>query len=328
MINVEFFKKKYPLMHIQDIIKLYLQGILGPAHLMPAKDKMKFNLMREYEECKNLSVEYDLFEDISEKYTRVYIKPYFDKVKSFDKLIEIFEKSIENDLDIQGYKNIIKSLITEENKDFINEYLNSDNVLISHSQRYKENYHPHYLVIKRKYKNEVLNMKSKVYFSSKITKESVLNLYKILGIKLKGNVAIKVHSGEPGNQNFLKPDFWEDIIHEVKGTVVECNTAYEGKRNTTEKHLQTFKDHGWDIFPLDLLDAEGPDLVLDIPNGKVIKKNYVGKNITKYDSMLVLSHFKGHPMGGYGGAIKQLSIGVASSDGKAYIHGAGEPDKI
>ena len=129
-------------------------------------------------------------------------------------------------------------------------------------------------------------MKSKVYFSSKITKESVLNLYKILGVKLKGNVAIKVHSGEPGNQNFLKPDFWEDIIHEVKGTVVECNTAYEGKRNTTEKHLQTFKDHGWDIFPLDLLDAEGPDLVLDIPNGKVIKKNYVGKNITKYDTMV------------------------------------------
>ena len=328
MINVEFFKRKYPLMDIQDIVKLYLQGILGPAHLMPAKDKMKFNLMREYEECKNLNFEYDLFEDISEKYTRVYIKPYFDKVKSFDKLIEIFEKSIENDLDIQGYKNTIKSLITEENKDFINEYLNSDNVLISHSQRYKENYHPHYLVIKKEYKNEVLNMKSKVYFSSKITKESVLNLYKILGVKLKGNVAIKVHSGEPGNQNFLKPDFWEDIIHEVKGTVVECNTAYEGKRNTTEKHLQTFKDHGWDIFPLDLLDAEGPDLVLDIPNGKVIKKNYVGKNITKYDSMLVLSHFKGHPMGGYGGAIKQLSIGVASSYGKAYIHGAGEPDKI
>ena len=127
MINVEFFKRKYPLMDIQDIVKLYLQGILGPAHLMPAKDKMKFNLMHEYEECKNLNFEYNLFEDISEKYTRVYIKPYFDKVKSFDKLIEIFEKSIENDLDIQGYKNIIKSLITEENKDFINEYLNSDN---------------------------------------------------------------------------------------------------------------------------------------------------------------------------------------------------------
>ena len=171
-------------------------------------------------------------------------------------------------------------------------------------------------------------MKSKVYFSSKITKESVLNLYRILGVKLEGNVAIKVHSGEPGNQNFLRPDFWKDIIDEVQGTVVECNTAYEGRRNTTKKHLETFKEHGWNAFPIDLLDAEGPDLVLDIPNGKVIKKNYVGKDITKYDSMLVLSHFKGHPMGGYGGAIKQLSIGLASSYGKAYIHGAGEVEKI
>ena len=171
-------------------------------------------------------------------------------------------------------------------------------------------------------------MKSKVYFSSKITKESVLNLYKILGVKLEGNVAIKVHSGEPGNQNFLKPDFWEDIINEVNGTVVECNTAYEGRRNTTEKHLLTFKEHGWNAFKVQLLDASGPDLVLDIPNGKVIKKNYVGKGIQNYDSMLVLSHFKGHPMGGYGGAIKQLSIGLASSYGKAYIHGAGDPSKI
>lgn len=171
-------------------------------------------------------------------------------------------------------------------------------------------------------------MKSKVYFSSQITKESVLNLYKTLGVKLPGNVAIKVHSGEPGNQNFLRPAFWEDIINEVKGTVVECNTAYDGRRNTTEKHLETFKEHGWNHFPIDLLDEEGPDKVLEIPNGKVIKKNYVGKNIVKYDSMLVLSHFKGHPMGGYGGAIKQLSIGVASSYGKAYIHGAGEVDKI
>ena len=180
-------------MDIQDIVKLYLQGILGPAHLMPAKDKMKFNLMREYEECKNLNFEYDLFEDISEKYTRVYIKPYFDKVKSFDKLIEIFEKSIENDLDIQGYKNIIKSLITEENKDFINEYLNSDNVLISHSQRYKENYHPHYLVIKKEYKNEVLKMKSKVYFSKNLDKSTLVELFKKLDVDLVGNVAIKVH---------------------------------------------------------------------------------------------------------------------------------------
>lgn len=172
-------------------------------------------------------------------------------------------------------------------------------------------------------------MKSKVYFSREITPKKVLELYKLLGVELNGNVAIKLHSGEPGNQNFLKPDFFKDVIEEVKGTVVECNTAYEGRRNTTEKHLETLKEHGWNkYFNVDLLDATGPDLVLDIPNGKVINKNYVGKNLEKYNSMLVLSHFKGHPMGGYGGALKQLSIGVASSYGKAYIHGAGEVEKI
>ena len=172
-------------------------------------------------------------------------------------------------------------------------------------------------------------MKSKVYFSRTITPEKVLELYELLGKKLEGKVAIKLHSGEPGNQNFLKPDFWKPIIDSVNGVVTECNTAYEGQRNTTEKHLKTIEKHGWStIFPFDLMDAEGPDLELDIPNGKVIKKNYVGKNLKNYDSMLVLSHFKGHPMGGFGGALKQLSIGVASSYGKAYIHGAGEPAKI
>lgn len=168
-------------------------------------------------------------------------------------------------------------------------------------------------------------MASNVYFSRTITPEKVLELYKMLGKDLQGRVAVKVHSGEKGNQNFLKPDFWKPIIEHVGGTVVECNTAYDGARNTTEKHLELFKYHGWEIFPVDLLDAEGPDLELDIPNGKKIKKNYVGKNIANYDSMLVLSHFKGHPMGGYGGAIKQLSIGVASSYGKGYIHGVGDP---
>lgn len=172
-------------------------------------------------------------------------------------------------------------------------------------------------------------MKSKVYFSRTITAEKVLELYELLGKKLDGKVAIKLHSGETGNQNFLKPDFWKPIIDSVGGTVVECNTAYEGTRNTTEKHLKTLENHGWSKhFPVDLLDAEGPDLELDIPNGKNIKKNYVGKNIVNYDSMLVLSHFKGHPMGGYGGALKQLSIGVASSYGKAYIHGVGVPKDI
>ncbi len=172
-------------------------------------------------------------------------------------------------------------------------------------------------------------MNSTVYFSRAITPEKVLELYQLLGKKLEGKVAVKVHSGEKGNQNFLKPDFWKPMIDHVGGTVVECNTAYTGERNTTEKHLKLISYHGWNkYFDVDILDAEGPDLCLDIPKGKVINKNYVGKNIEKYDSMLVLSHFKGHPMGGYGGAIKQLSIGVASSFGKAYIHGAGVAENI
>ena len=171
-------------------------------------------------------------------------------------------------------------------------------------------------------------MKSKVYFTRDLTKEGLMKLYKHVNYQFEGNVCVKVHSGEPGNQNFIRPDFWADIINQVGGTVVECNTAYAGKRNTTKAHLETFKLHGWNAFPIDLLDAEGPDLILDIPQGKVINKNYVGKDIVNYDSMLVLSHFKGHPMGGYGGAIKQLSIGLASSKGKAYIHGAGDESKI
>ncbi|MBE6992232.1 MAG: DUF362 domain-containing protein [Ruminococcaceae bacterium] len=172
-------------------------------------------------------------------------------------------------------------------------------------------------------------MKSIVYFSRTITPEKVLELYQKLDHSLSGKVAIKLHSGETGNQNFLGPDFFKPIIDHVGGTVVECNTAYEGTRNTTEKHLKTLEDHGWSkYFPVDLMDAEGPDLVLDIENGKHINKNYVGKNLANYDSLLVLSHFKGHPMGGYGGALKQLSIGIASSFGKAYIHGAGDPKKI
>lgn len=170
-------------------------------------------------------------------------------------------------------------------------------------------------------------MSAKVYFSRTISPEKVLELYKMVDKKLPGNVAIKLHSGEKGNQNFLGPDFWKPVIEYVGGTVVECNTAYEGQRNTTEKHKKLLEEHGWSkYFNVDLLDAEGPDLKLEYPSGKRIKENYVGKNITNYDSMLVLSHFKGHPMGGYGGALKQLSIGVASSFGKAYIHGAGVPE--
>lgn len=172
-------------------------------------------------------------------------------------------------------------------------------------------------------------MKSNVYFSRTITPEKVLELYKLIDKPLSGNVGIKVHSGETGNQNFLRPDFWEPLINYVNGTVVECNTAYEGSRNTTEKHWETMKSHGWcDHFKVDIMDEEGPDMILPIPNGKQIKENYVGKHLSNYDSLLVLSHFKGHPMGGYGGALKQLSIGVASSYGKAYIHGVGKPENI
>ena len=172
-------------------------------------------------------------------------------------------------------------------------------------------------------------MKPTVYFSPVITPEKVLELFRLVDKDLPGKVAIKLHSGEKGNQNFLKPEFWKPIIDHVGGTVVECNTAYDGERNVTERHVRLLADHGWSKhFPVDLLDAQGPDLELAIHGGKVIQKNFVGKDLANYDSMLVLSHFKGHPMGGYGGALKQLSIGVASSYGKAYIHGAGDPAKI
>lgn len=169
-------------------------------------------------------------------------------------------------------------------------------------------------------------MKAKVYFTREITPAAVLRLYKTLGKELTGNIAIKVHSGEEGNQNFLRPAFWKDIVDYVGGTIVECNTAYEGARNTTERHIALFKKHGWsDLYTVDLLDAAGPDMELEIPNGKRIKKNFVGKDLANYDGTLILSHFKGHPMGGFGGALKQLSIGYASSYGKAYIHGVGDP---
>ena len=166
--------------------------------------------------------------------------------------------------------------------------------------------------------------KSKVYFCQKITPENVVKIYEKLGVNLPGKVAVKLHSGEEGNQNYIRPEFVKAMLEKVKGTVVECNTAYDGARNSTEKHQKLMKTHGWsNYFEVDIMDAEG-DLTLAIPNGKVLKENYVGKNIQNYDSMLVLSHFKGHPMGGYGGALKQLSIGVASSSGKAWIHSGGK----
>lgn len=170
--------------------------------------------------------------------------------------------------------------------------------------------------------------KSKVYFMKEISKENLVKIYDALNVKLAGKVAVKVHSGEEGNQNYLKPEFMQDIVKHVNGTIVECNTAYGGERNTTEKHRKLMENHGWSkLYNVDIMDAEG-QIELPIPEGKVIKVNYVGKDIQNYDSMLVISHFKGHPMGGFGGALKNISIGVASSYGKAYIHGAGEPEKI
>jgi len=169
-------------------------------------------------------------------------------------------------------------------------------------------------------------MGATVYFSPVITGEKVLELYKMADKPLPGKVAVKVHSGEKGNQNFLKPDFWKAVIDHVGGTVVETNTAYGGARGTTALHTRLMAEHGWSgMYEVDILDAQGPDLELAIPDGKRLRKNFVGKDIVNYDSMLVLSHFKGHPMGGYGGAIKQLSIGCASSYGKANIHGSGDP---
>lgn len=166
--------------------------------------------------------------------------------------------------------------------------------------------------------------KAKVYFIRDITPENIIKAYEAVGKKLTGKVAVKMHSGEQGNQNYLRPEFVKDVINYVNGTVVECNTAYEGARNSTEKHKKLIEEHDWNkYFPFDLLDEEGPDMELDIPNGKILKKNYVGKDLANYDSLLVLSHFKGHAMGGFGGALKQLSIGCASSAGKTLIHTAG-----
>lgn len=174
-------------------------------------------------------------------------------------------------------------------------------------------------------------MKSKVYFTKEITPEKVVEMYQAMGLELPGKVAVKVHSGEKGNQNFLRPEFWKPMVKTVHGTIVECNTAYGdaagGVRDNTASHLKLLEEHGWTkYFDVDLMDAEGPDIVWPIPNGKVLKENKLGKNIENYDSMLVLAHFKGHPMGGYGGALKQLAIGCASRAGKALIHSAGKTE--
>ena len=174
-------------------------------------------------------------------------------------------------------------------------------------------------------------MKSKVYFTKELTPEKVVEMYRALGVELPGKVAVKIHSGEKGNQNFLRPEFWKPMVEAVDGTIVECNTAYgkafDGVRDYTDEHRKLIEYHGWTrLFHVDIMDAEGPDLVWPVQNGKVLKTNTVGKDIVNYDSMLVLAHFKGHPMGGYGGALKQLSIGCASRAGKALIHSGGASD--
>lgn len=166
--------------------------------------------------------------------------------------------------------------------------------------------------------------KSVVYFTKEITPHSIGRIFEKLNVSLQGKTMVKVHSGEAGNQNYITPDYFTDVFSKVDGVVCECNTAYNGARNTAEKHKKLIHDHGWDrFFPCDVMDEDDNDLVLEIPNGQKIQKDYVGSHFANYNSMLVLSHFKGHPMGGYGGALKQLSIGVASSRGKAYIHSAG-----
>ena len=167
--------------------------------------------------------------------------------------------------------------------------------------------------------------KAKVYFCKEITPENIVKIYKKLNKKLPGKIAVNLHSGEKGNQNYLKPALVKPLVEEVNGTVVECNTAYPGARNSTKKHKKLITEHEWDkYFNFDLLDAEGPDIAIPVKNGYHLKENFLGKNIKNYDSLLVISHFKGHPMGGYGGALKQLSIGCASSEGKAWIHSAGK----
>lgn len=170
--------------------------------------------------------------------------------------------------------------------------------------------------------------KANVYFTKEITEESLVRIYEITGKELNGKVAIKISTGEPGGHNFLNPNLIKGLVQKLKGTIVECNTAYKGKRNTTEDHLKAAEEHGFTaIARVDIMDSEG-DIALPVLNGKHLEKNYVGKNIENYDSMLMLSHFKGHAMGGFGGALKNMSIGVASARGKAWIHSAGKVEDL
>ncbi len=166
--------------------------------------------------------------------------------------------------------------------------------------------------------------KAKVYFTKEISSEALKKIYAALGAPLHGKIAVKISTGEPGGHNFLQPQLIRGLINDLSGTIVECNTAYEGRRNTTKSHWQTFKDHGFtDIAPCDIMDEDG-DMPLPVNGGLHLKENYVGKHLGNYDSMLVLSHFKGHVMGGFGGALKNVAIGIASSKGKVLVHSSGE----
>lgn len=170
--------------------------------------------------------------------------------------------------------------------------------------------------------------KSKVYFTAEITPESLKRIYHAMGVRLKGKVAVKISTGEPGGHNFLQPMLIKDLVQELNGTIVECNTAYQGRRYTTKEHWEAIKEHGFpEIAPCDIMDAEG-EMSIPIVGGRHLTENFVGEHLKNYQSMLMLSHFKGHAMGGFGGALKNMSIGIASSHGKAHIHGVGVPENL
>ena len=165
--------------------------------------------------------------------------------------------------------------------------------------------------------------KAKVYFTKEITENSLIEIYNKLEKELTGKVAVKISTGEPGGHNFLNPDLIKSLVQKLNGTIVECNTAYKRRRNKTEEHLKVVEEHGFTkIANVDIMDSK-EDMEIPVYGGKHLKVNYVGKNLSNYDSMLVLSHFKGHAMGGFGGALKNMSIGIASSTGKAWIHSGG-----
>lgn len=168
----------------------------------------------------------------------------------------------------------------------------------------------------------------KVYYIKEISSENLVKIYEALGRKAEGKVAVKLSTGEPGNNNYLNPNLIKALVQKVNGTIVECNTAYGGGRDNTENHLKAAVDHGFTaIAPVDIMDAEG-ETALPVKGGKHLEADYVGKNFLNYDFVMVLSHFKGHPMAGFGGALKNISIGIASSAGKAYIHSAGKTKDV